>query len=93
MSDPASVLISTAALLAVAVVAGAHGSLRAEVRELRRLRPDLDALRAEHARGRAKDRAALVAVRLAMRRLRRLVGMPLPPDDPEPDPIGFRPPP
>lgn len=100
MSDPASVLISTAALLAVAVMAGAHGSLRAEVRELRRVRPDIDALRAEHARDlaelraqRARDRTALVTVRLAVRRLRRLLGAPLPPEEPEPDPIGFRRPP
>ncbi len=107
MSDPASVLISTAALLAVAVMAGAHGSLRAEVRELQRLRPDIDAIRAEHARdvaalraehekARAKDRAALVSVRLVVRRLdrhvRQLLGAPLPPEEPEQAPLGFRPP-
>lgn len=88
MSDPASVLISTAALLAVAVTAGAYGSLRARVAELEKLRPELQQIR----RARARDRAALLAVRLVVRRLRRLVGAPLPPEEPEPDPIGFRPP-
>jgi hypothetical protein len=108
VSDPASVLISTASLLAVAVMAGAVGSLRADVQELRRARPDIEALRVEHARdvaalraehekARAKDRAALVSVRLVVRRLdrhvRRLLGAPLPPEEPEPAPLGFRPPP
>lgn len=91
MSDPAAVLISTAALLAVAVMAGAVGSLRADVRELR---SGLDALRGERARDASelrKQRAAVVTVRLAVRRLRRLWGAPLPPEEPpEPDPIGFR---
>lgn len=92
MSDPASVLISTAALLAVAVVAGAHGSLRARVAELEKLRPELIEIR----RARARDRAAILAVRLIVRRVdrhvRHLLGAPLPPEKPEPDPIGFRPP-
>lgn len=111
MSDPASVLISTAALLAVAVMAGAVGSLRADVQELRRRSPDLDTIRAEYAKEaaalraererdlaaaqaeRAKDRAHVLTLRLVVRRLQRIVGMPAPPEDPEPDPIGFRPPP
>ena len=93
MSDPASVLISTAALLAVAVMAGAHGSMRAEVRELRSRVGGLETGAARAASERAKDRAALVSVRLLVRRVRRAFGAPLPPDDPEPDPIGFRPPP
>lgn len=93
MSDPASVLISTAALLAVAVMAGAHGAMRAEVRELRARVGGLEASAARAASERAKDRAALVSVRLLVRRVRRAFGSPLPPDEPEPDPIGFRPPP
>jgi hypothetical protein len=93
VSDPASVLISTAALLAVAVMAGAHGSMRAETRELRSRIDALEAGAAKATAERAKDRAALVAVRLIVRRVRRAFGAPLPPDDPEPDPIGFRHPP
>lgn len=88
MSDPASVLISTAALLAVAVMAGAHGSLRARVAELEKIRPELQEIR----RARARDRAALLAVRIVVRRLRRFIGAPLPTEEPEPEQIGFRPP-
>ena len=68
MSDPASVLISTAALLAVSVMAGAYGSMRARVdagaEELERLRARVDSLEggaAKAASERAKDRAAIVA--------------------------------
>lgn len=94
MSDPASVLISTAALLAVAVTAGACGSLRARVVELEKLRPRVDALEggaAKAASERAKDRAAIVAVRLVVRRVRRALGVPAV-EEPDPGPIGFRPP-
>lgn len=98
MSDPASVLISTAALLAVAVTAGAYGSLRARVdagvEELERLRARINALEggaAKAASDRAKDRAAIVSVRLIVRRVRRALGVPAI-EEPEPDPIGFRPP-
>lgn len=93
MSDPAAVLISTAALLAVAVVAGAYGSLRARVVELEKLRPRVDALELGAAKAtaeRAKDRAAIVSVRLVVRRVRRALGAPAI-EEPEPDPIGFRP--
>lgn len=81
MSEVAPVLISTAALLGVAVLAGAAGAAVAH------LRAGLESLRSEQAR----DRAAVAALRA---RVQRLDHDPLELDD-EPDmppPIGFRPP-
>jgi hypothetical protein len=81
VSDVAPVLLSTAALLAVAVLAGAAGAAVAT------LRAGLDALRAEHAR----TRADVDAVRRAVRRLDREADELL--DEPDGQtPIGFRPP-
>lgn len=95
MSDVAPVLLSTAALLAVAVLAGAAGAAVAT------LRAGLDALRAEHARTRAdvdalraeqlRAAAQFTSIRGVVRRLDREADELL--DEPDaPPPIGFRPP-
>lgn len=97
MTDPASVLVLTAALLAVALLACAYGSLRSDVRELRSDVEELKRQRGQDAeetrRAHAKNRAAMMVLRLALRRVRRmlrLLGAEPPEEDPEPDPIGFR---
>jgi hypothetical protein len=79
VSDAAPVLISTAALLGVAVLAGAAGAAVAH------LRAGLDALRTEQAR----DRASIAALRAAVRRIDH--DPPELDDEPDaPQPIGFR---
>ncbi len=95
MSDVAPVLLSTAALLGVAVLAGtAHAAIAT-------LRAGLDATRAEQARARsdldamkgeqARVGAQVTAIRGVVRRLDREADELL--DEPdEAAPIGFRPP-
>lgn len=95
MSDVAPVLLSTAALLGVAVLAGtAHAAiatLRAGLDTLRaeqaRTRADVDAMRSEQARVGGQ----VTAMRAVVRRLDREADELL--DEPDvPPPIGFRPP-
>lgn len=83
MSGDAAVIISTIALLAVAVMAGAAGSAVAT------LRAAVESLRSDQAR----DRASIAALRAAVRRIdREAPELDAEPDD-EPEPrIGFRPP-
>jgi hypothetical protein len=69
VSDPASVIVHTATLLAVAVVAGAVGSLHGRLEAARAaivvLQAAVEALRGEQTR----DRASLGALRAAVLRL------------------------
>lgn len=95
MSDVAPVLVGTAALLGVAVLAGAAGAVFAT------LRAGLEALRAEHARTRAdvdairaeqtRVAAQVTAVRGVVRQLDR-EAVDLLDEADAPPPIGFRPP-
>lgn len=95
MSDVAPVLIATAALLGVAVLAGTAGAaiatLRAGLDTLRaeqaRTRADVDAMRGEQARAAAQ----VTAMRGVVRRLDREADELLDEAD-VPPPIGFRPP-
>lgn len=103
MNDPASVLIHTVGLLAVAVVAGAVGSLRGRLEATRdlvlSLQARLETLRHEQERDRAalaavsaeqdRERSRVTAVRDAVRRLDAYAPEL---DDPPDPPIGFRPP-
>ncbi len=95
MTDAAPVLVATAALLGVAVLAGAAGTaiatLRAGLESLRaeqaRTRADVDTLRADQARAAAQA----TVIRATVRRLDRDAGELLD-EESDPPPIGFRPP-